>query len=177
MVYWVSEMVDLEGLSFLEELPLRELLAHWISLEGDKALLYEKLAEKARGMEIEGAVGDMFKLLGQEARRHEKKLRALYTRKFGEEIPAVNGPSLEDLSDIRELESENDVFAVLKCALELEEVAERVYSILAEKADDETLRAIFSYLGSTERLHERAVESLIRDYDYRNGVRKKGMEA
>ncbi|ASJ05455.1 ferritin-like domain-containing protein [Thermococcus barossii] len=170
-------MVDLEGLSFLEELPLRELLAHWIFLEGDKALLYEKLAEKARGMEVEGAVGDMFKLLGQEARRHEKKLRTLYTRKFGAEIPEVHGPSLEELSDIRELESGNDVFAVLKCALELEEVAERVYSILAEKADDETLRAIFSYLASTERLHERAVESLLRDYDYRNGMGKERMEA
>ncbi|WP_148883098.1 ferritin-like domain-containing protein [Thermococcus aciditolerans] len=167
-------MVDLEGMSFLEGLPMRELLAHWISLEGDKALLYEKLAEKARGMEIEGAVGDMFKLLGQEARRHEKKLRALYTREFGVEIPAVNGPSLEELSEIRELESENDVFAVLKCALELEEVAERVYSILAGKIDDETVRAIFSYLGSTERLHERAVESLIGDYDYRSGVGKRG---
>ncbi|NJE30048.1 hypothetical protein E3E38_03160 [Thermococcus sp. 18S1] len=170
-------MVDLEGLSFLEGLPMRELLAYWISLEGDKALLYEKLSEKAKGMEIEGAVCDMFKLLSQEARQHEKKLRALYVGEFGVEIPAVSGPSLEELSDIRGLESENDVFAVLKCALELEEVAERVYSILAGKTDDETVRAIFSYLGSTERLHERAVESLIRDYDYRNGVRKKGMEA
>ncbi|ASJ13442.1 ferritin-like domain-containing protein [Thermococcus thioreducens] len=170
-------MVDLEGMAFIEGLPLRELLAYWISLEGDKALLYERLSEKAKGMGIEGAVCDMFKLLSQEARRHERKLRNLYTKKFGTEVPSVSGPSLEELSEIKNLEDENDVFAVLKCALELEEVAERVYSILAEKADGESMRAIFSYLGSTERLHERAVESLIRDYDYRNGVRKRGMEA
>ncbi|WP_297092891.1 ferritin family protein [Thermococcus sp.] len=169
-------MVDLEGVSLLEELPLRELLAYWISLEGDKALLYEKLSEKAKGMEIEGAVCDMFKLLSQEARRHERKLRNLYTRNFEEDIPTVSGPSLEELSDIRELESENDVFAVLKCALELEEVSERIYSILAEKADDEIMKAVFRYLGSTERLHERAVESLIRDYRYHNGI-KEGVKA
>ncbi|NJE04178.1 ferritin family protein [Thermococcus sp. MV11] len=164
-------MTDLEGLSFLEELPLRELLAHWIFLEGDKALLYLRLSRKAKNLGLDDAY-DMFKLLSREAERHERKLRTLYTRKFGAEIPEVHGPSLEELSDIGELESENDVFAVLKCALELEEVAERVYSILAGKADDDFLRAVFSYLGSTEKLHERAIESLMRDYGYVEGVRK-----
>ena len=169
-------MAETDYLSSVEKLPLRELLAYWINLEGDKAELYDRLSSRVRELNADIAFYDMFKLLSQEARRHEKKLRDLYAKKFDGGLPEIDGPSLEELTGAIELESRGDIMDTLRCALQLEELAERVYSILAEKADDEYMRAVFSYLGSTERLHQRAMESMIQDNNY-HGKMKDGVEA
>ncbi len=164
-------MVDDGYLSFLEGLSMKGLLAYWIHLEDDKASFYEKLADRVQQLNVDTAFHDMFKLLSQEARRHGRKLRELYTKKFGEDLPGVQGPSLKDLTGVVELESEGDVLDSLRRALKLEILAEKVYAMLAEKANDGLMRAVFSYLGSTERLHERALGALIDDGSYQNGVK------
>ncbi len=166
-------MVDDGYLSLLEGLSMKGLLAYWIHLEDDKASFYEKLADRVQELNVDTAFHDMFNLLSQEARRHGRKLRELYTKKFGDTIPGVQGPSLEDLTGVVELESESDVLGSLEGALRLEILAEKVYSILEEKSDDEFMRAVFSYLGSTERLHERALRALIDDGSYQNGVKER----
>ncbi len=158
-------MEDFDGLLLqLKELNLRELLSYWILNERKKAELYEMLARKARELGLDDSAYDIFKLLSLEAIRHDRKLMSVYERTFNtKELLPVTLPSV---SLAEKLEESGDVFRVLEAALRLEALAEEVYKILAGTATDEYMKAVFSYLGSTERLHRRTIESLIKEYRY-----------
>ncbi len=50
--------------------------------------------------------------------------------------------------------------------LQLEALVEEVYNVLAGATTDECMKMVSSYLGSTEKLHRRTIESLIKEYRY-----------
>ncbi len=159
-------MEDLDGLWVrLKGLDLRGLLSYWILNERNKARLYSVLAQKVRDLGLDDSVYDVFRLLSLEASRHDRKLMSLYERVFGtDELLEVALPSLSSLSLTKDFNGGRDVFKVLEAALKLEILAEDVYGILTEAASDDYMRAVFSYLGSTERLHRRTIEGLMREY-------------
>ncbi len=161
-------MEDFNGLlSQLKELNLRELLSYWILNERKKAELYEMLAQKAKELGLNDSTYDIFKLLSLEAVRHDRKLVYVYEKTFNtKDLLTVKLPSLDSVSVLERFEESSDVFRVLEAALRLETLAEEVYRILAGAATDEYMKAVFSYLGSTERLHRRTIESLIKEYKY-----------
>lgn len=161
-------MEDFNGLlSQLKGLNLRELLSYWILNERKKAELYEMLAQKAKELGLNDSTYDIFKLLSLEAVRHDRKLVYVYEKTFNtKDLLTVKLPSLDSVSVLERFEESSDVFRVLEAALRLETLAEEVYRILAGAATDEYMKAVFSYLGSTERLHRRTIESLIKEYKY-----------
>ncbi len=161
-------MEDFDDLiSRLKKLDLRQLLSYWILNERKKAELYEILARKARELNLDDSAYDIFRVLSLEAVRHDRKLMSVYERTFKtRELRTVELPSLDSASILENFEGSDDVLGILETALRLEELAGEVYEILAESATDEYMKAVFSYLGSTERLHRRTIESLITEYRY-----------
>ncbi len=161
-------MKDFDDLiSRLKKLDLRQLLSYWILNERKKAELYEILARKARELNLDDSAYDIFRVLSLEAVRHDRKLMAVYERTFKtRELRTVELPSLDSASILEKFEGSDDVLEILETALRLEELAGEVYEILTESATDEYMKAVFSYLGSTERLHRRTIESLITEYRY-----------
>ncbi|WP_461862902.1 ferritin family protein [Thermococcus sp.] len=161
-------MEDFDDLiSRLKKLDLRQLLSYWILNERKKAELYEILARKARELNLDDSAYDIFRVLSLEAVRHDRKLMSVYERTFKtRELRTVELPSLDFASILEKFEGSDDVLEILETALRLEELAGEVYEILTESATDEYMKAVFSYLGSTERLHRRTIESLITEYRY-----------
>ncbi len=161
-------MEDFDDLiSRLKKLDLRQLLSYWILNERKKAELYEILARKARELNLDDSAYDIFRVLSLEAVRHDRKLMSVYERTFKtRELRTVELPSLDSASILEKFEGSDDVLGILETALRLEELAGEVYEILTESATDEYMKAVFSYLGSTERLHRRTIESLITEYRY-----------
>lgn len=161
-------MEDFDDLiSRLKKLDLRQLLSYWILNERKKAELYEILARKARELNLDDSAYDIFRVLSLEAVRHDRKLMSVYERTFKtRELRTVELPSLDFASILEKFEGSDDVLEILETALRLEELAGEVYEILTESATDEYMKAVFSYLGSTERLHRRTIESLIAEYRY-----------
>ncbi len=161
-------MKDFDDLiSRLKKLDLRQLLSYWILNERKKAELYEILARKARELNLDDSAYDIFRVLSLEAVRHDRKLMSVYERTFKtRELRTAELPSLDSASILEKFEGSDDVLEILETALRLEELAGEVYEILTESATDEYMKAVFSYLGSTERLHRRTIESLITEYRY-----------
>lgn len=139
----------------LQDKSMRDIIGYSIASEEDASRNYRKMAEISGEL-----VGGLFEALAKDEERHRKILLALYEKLFKtKEFNVPEGiPFLESTKEITTLSS---FVEALNVAIANEEVAHRVYTLLAKR--DETHRDIFKYLAMQEEAHLHAI-MLHKDY-------------
>ncbi|MCD6559807.1 MAG: ferritin family protein [Palaeococcus sp.] len=146
----VEEIVDK-----IQSRSMKDILGYFIASEEDASRKYRNMKEISGEL-----VGGLFEALAKDEERHKKILLVLYEKLFKTKefnVPE-DIPFLESTEEITTLSS---FVEALDVAIANEEVAHRVYTLLAER--DEKHRDIFKYLAMQEKAHLQAI-MLHKDY-------------
>ncbi|WP_148221079.1 ferritin-like domain-containing protein [Thermococcus barophilus] len=143
-------------ISNLRELDYKLVLSYWIKSENDLSKFYKELACKSKEVGLEEWAFDMFILLSEESKRVEKKLKEIYSRKFGSiDIEKLPDSPIKIPAYIKEFDNPHSILGILKSAIYCEELAENICQVLSQKAPTEYEKELFKYLASSERCHLR----------------------
>ncbi len=137
----------------LKKLDKKSLLAYWIKGELDEAELYEKLAERAKDLNLPDSLVKTFYELSHESREHGEQLRKVYVETYGEEPRPPQIPPLEVYPILDKFSRADEVVEGLELAMESELLAKRVYETLAEEAGEGGLANIYKTLAGVELGH------------------------
>jgi rubrerythrin len=146
-MYDVHEVVEA-----LSKLSYREALAYWIEGEREEAKFYRELARRARDLGLGEELVKTFEKLAQDSLNHATELEVEFRKTYGD-VPRSSLPPLEVLPVLDEFERADQLEEVLKAAMDSELIAHESYRLLAEKVDDERLKALYSKLAEVERGH------------------------
>ncbi|ASJ06151.1 ferritin-like domain-containing protein [Thermococcus pacificus] len=149
-----------EILNEIRKLNERELLSYWIKGEYEEAETYWKLAERAKELGLPENVGETFKRLGNESKRHGDELLKIYRDEYGDDLVEVNVPNVEALNVLGKFWKVEDLEDVLKIAMESEKLAETIYRKLADETENPKLRETYLRLAEIEKGHYEALASL-----------------
>ncbi|ALV63699.1 Rubrerythrin [Thermococcus sp. 2319x1] len=145
---------DLEViLDKLKKLDEKSLLAYWIKGEHDEAEFYEKLAQRAKELGLPESLVETFIILSKESKEHGDTLRNIFLRNYGEEPIPPDLPPIEVAPLLDKFERAEDVFEVLKLAMESELLAKKLYTHLAENEKREEFKKIYLILAAVESSH------------------------
>jgi len=149
----------LEALSHLDR---KELLSYWIDQEVKEAEMYYHLYELSNEVNWDKRIPALFLRLYKESLKHAEILLGMFKEMFPEEQPPrVELPSLEvELSGekLEEMVYRGKLRDILEYLMGTELLAHDVYEYLAEKTENEEIRATLLWLADIENGHYRKLK-------------------
>ncbi len=144
----------------MDDLSDPELLALAISNEEEATRAYMKFAEQLRSEYPDSA--RMFTDMAVEETEHRHSLIALFTRKFGETIPAIRAEDVRGMLQERPtgLLKPMGVEGMRQQARQMEANASRFYHQAASRTLDATIRNLFGDLAIAEAAHENTADEI-----------------
>ncbi len=153
-----------EILEEIGKLNYKELMSYWIDQEVQEAEMYHKLYQMSREVNWDERVSKLFYELYKESLGHAEALLKMFKEMFpGEKPPKVNVAPLEvELSEekLRDLVYHGNLREILEYLMGTEKLAHDVYLHLAEKANDEDVKATFLWLAKIENGHYTKLRNL-----------------
>lgn len=145
---------DLESIMHeLKKLDEKSLLAYWIKGEYDESDMYIELARRAKELGLSESLIETFICLSKESKEHGDTLRRIFLCNYGEEPIPPDIPPIEVAPLLDKFERAEDVFEVLKLAMESELLAKKIYEHLAEEENREELKKVYLSLAAVEKAH------------------------
>ncbi|WP_175059647.1 DUF835 domain-containing protein [Thermococcus sp. 2319x1] len=136
--------------SSLEKKSPKEVLSYAIFNEEEEAKYYAELSKKARRESIKL----LFIQMSEESVAHKEKLYRLFKRLYPEEEPVkVEAPPVEVLPFYPKFETVDDYLKALNYCMESELFAKKAYELLAQKAEDDDVKALALQLALFEEDH------------------------
>jgi len=137
----------------------KEVITFAIRKEAEAYNLYTTYSDLAKnpGTKV------MFKELAEEEQKHREILEGVEKKDVAEyRLEAIPDLRIGDFVDDQEFSPDMDYPAALRLAIKREEFAQRLYNLMAEKADDPELNKLFSGLAQEESKHKLRLET---EYD------------
>ena len=144
----------------LSELTDREVLALAIASEEEDSRIYQSFAERLRP--DYAASAHVFDDMAAEERGHRDSLYGAYRERFGEHLPPIRREDVRGFYRRRTpwWDPNLDLDRVRQEAATMEEQAASFYEQAAAKAQDLSVRQLFTHLAEVERGHERKAGEL-----------------
>jgi rubrerythrin len=153
----------------VEKDTIEQILEQAIRFEEDAHNFYTGALEMVDRPHIRAAVQDM----AAEEAKHKEQLQALLAGDTSRLISAGKRGQVEDLKLAeylvpRPLDPKASLQDVLIVAMHREKSSHEFYSTMAEIAEEENSRALFSFLAQEELVHKNKVESLYDEVVYQD---------
>ncbi len=129
----------------LEKLDIKDILGYALESEKTAKVYYMKLAKSASGL-----AATRLENLAREEEMHEKTVKDVYKKQFGDASYTIPG-GLPPLESVVEVDTVTSLIHALETAMKNENNAYRVYTYLAKKLKDH--KDLFTYLASMEKGH------------------------
>jgi rubrerythrin len=136
--------------SSLEKKSPKEILSYAIFNEEEEAKYYAELSKKAK----RGSIKLLFIQMSEESEEHRNRLYTLFKKLYPNDEPVkVEAPPIEVLPFYSEFETVDDYLKALEYCMESELFAKKAYELLAQKAEDEDVKALALQLALFEEGH------------------------
>lgn len=136
--------------SSLEKKSPKEILSYAIFNEEEEAKYYVELSKKAKRESIKL----LFIQMSEESEEHRNRLYTLFKKLYPNEEPVkVEAPPVEVLPFYPKFETVDDYLKALEYCMESELFAKKAYELLAQKAEDEDVKALALQLATFEEEH------------------------
>jgi rubrerythrin len=144
----------------MDDLSDAEILALAISNEEEAARAYTAFAEELRGEYPDSA--RMFTDMAHEETEHRHRLIELFTRKFGDAMPAIRAEDVRGILQERPtgLLKPSGADAMRQQARQMEVNASRFYHQAASRTLDATIRNVLGDLAIAEAAHEKTADEI-----------------
>ncbi len=134
----------------------KEVLTFAIRKEAEAYNLYTTYSQLAKNL----GTKEMFKELAQQEQKHREILQGVEKKDVAEyKLEKISDLKISEFVDDEEFSPEMDYASALRLAIKREEFAQRLYSLMAEKADDPELKKLFLVLAQEESKHKLKLES------------------
>jgi len=143
----------------MEEKEFKEVITFAIRKEAEAYNLYTTYGELAKSPEAKA----MFRELAQQELRHREILEGVEKKDVAEyKLKDIPDLKIGDFVEEEKFSPDMDYASVLRLAIKREEFSVRLYSLMAEKAEDPELNKLFSVLAQEESKHKLRLET---EYD------------
>lgn len=156
--------------SSLENKSPKEILSYAIFNEEEEAKYYAELSKKARRESIKL----LFIQMSEESEEHKNRLYTLFKKLYPDEEPVkVEAPPVEVLPFYPKFETVDDYLKALNYCMESELFAKKAYELLAQKAEDEDVKALALQLALFEEDHYERVKKA---YELFTAIKQGGID-
>jgi rubrerythrin len=143
----------------MEEKDFKEVITFAIRKEAEAYNLYKTYSRlvKTPGLKT------MFEELAQQEQKHREILEGVERKDVSDyKVKKIPDLKIGDYVEKEEFSPDMDYASALRLAIKREELAHRLYSLMAEKAEDPELKKLFSVLAQEESKHKLRLET---EYD------------
>jgi rubrerythrin len=143
----------------MEEKDFKEVITFAIRKEAEAYNLYKTYAQLVKTP----GLNKMFEELAQQEQKHREILEGVQKKDVSAyRLKKIPDLKIGDFVDNEEFSPDMDYASALRLAIKREEFAVRLYSLMAERADDPELQKLFSVLAQEESKHKLRLET---EYD------------